>query len=56
MIYAAAKGAYMNVLINANELRKFKRKEYKDKISYYIKIVEDMYNKINDSVDKQLNK
>ena len=56
MLYASAKGASMNVLINANDFDSASLKDkYLDKINYYDKELEDIFSKINLSVYKMLN-
>ena len=56
MLYASAKGASMNVLINANDFNSTTLKDkYLDKINYYDRELEDIFSKINLSVYKILN-
>ena len=55
LIYASAKGASMNVLINAKEFNNNLKEKYFDKIEYYDKELEALFTKINDYIYKTLN-
>ena len=55
MAFSASQGAYMNVLINANDFEnKSKKREYVDKIDYYSKQAEDLFIKNNDAIKIEL--
>ena len=55
MLYASAKGASMNVIINAKDFDSTLKDKYLDKINYYDKELEDIFSKINIAVYKILN-
>jgi len=54
MLYAAAKGAAMNVIINANELDENIKLKYLEEINYHINEAEDLFLKINEMVNEDL--
>ena len=54
LLYAAAKGASMNVIINANDLQKNKKIKFIDQIEYYNKQADDLFNKINIIIDSHI--
>ena len=54
LLYAAAKGASMNVIINANDLQENKKNKFIDQIEYYNKQADDLFNKINIIIDSHL--
>ncbi len=54
LLYAAAKGASMNVIINANDLQENKKNKFVNQIEYYNKQADDLFNKINIIVDSHL--
>ncbi len=51
MIYSSAKGAAMNVIVNANELDEKIKSRYLEQIDYHINEAEDLFCKINDRVN-----
>ena len=55
LIYASAKGASMNVLINAKDFNNNLKEKYFDKIEYYDKELEALFTKINDYIYRTLN-
>ena len=55
MLYASAKGASMNVIINAKELSSNIKSVYLDKIAYHDKELENIFTKIKALVYKPLN-
>jgi len=54
MIYAAAKGSAMNVIVNANELDEKTKSRYLEQIDYHINEAEDLFSKVNDTVNSIL--
>ena len=52
---AAAKGAALNIIINAKSLSKSKEKSFLDKIDYYMNEVNDYAIKIEKNVNNKLN-
>ncbi|MBI44794.1 MAG: glutamate formimidoyltransferase [Candidatus Marinimicrobia bacterium] len=54
MLYAATKGAAMNVIINANELNENIKLKYIEEVNYHINEAEDLFLKINEIVKKDL--
>ena len=54
MLYAASKGAAMNVIINANELKENIKLKYLEEINYHMNEAEDLFLKINEIVNKDL--
>ena len=54
LLYAAAKGASMNVIINANDLQNNKKKKFLNEIEYYNKQADDLFNKINSIINSKL--
>jgi len=54
MLYAAAKGSAMNVIINANELDQDIKSRYLEQIEYHMNEAEDLFSKINDMVNSIL--
>ncbi len=55
LLYAAAKGASMNVIINANDLQNNKKIKFMNQIEYYNKQADDLFNKINVVIDSHIN-
>jgi len=54
LLYTAAKGSSMNVIINANELSEKKKKIFLDNIEFYNKQIDDLFVKINTIVYSHL--
>ena len=54
MIYAGAKGAIYNILINIPDLSTKDQKQFKDNIDYYFKQIDDLHLKINKHVENIL--
>ena len=54
LLYAAAKGASMNIIFNANDLQKNKKNKFIDQIEYYNKQADDLFNKINIIIDSHI--
>ena len=54
MLYAAAKGSAMNVVVNANELNQNVKSRYLEQIKYHINEAEDLFSKINNTVNSIL--